>query len=351
MPCQPASRESTIYAPLDEATEPATRTLWNCSCIWLQPVGCMASMWHVTRPVDLELPTHDSGSSYDQRESAMRLALSSYTYSWAVGVPGSLPAQPMTPLALLDRAVELQVDGVQIADNMPLHKLASDEVDMIAARAHQTGLHLELGTRGIDAEHLSRYVALARRLKSPILRVVIDQDDRHPSPEEALAELLPQRHTFEDAGVVLAIENHDRYSAATLAHLIRRLGPWAGVCLDTVNSFGALDGPREVLAHLGPLAVNLHVKDFSIQRAWHNLGFVIEGRPAGQGQLNVPWLLDALGRRTADLTAVIELWTPPEEDIEATVAKERVWAEQSVSYLREVIAVHTGGLAGASKPI
>jgi len=34
-----------------------------------------------------------------------------------------------------------------------------------------------------------------------------------------------------------------------------------------------------------------------VRRAGHMMGFEIEGRPAGEGQLNVTWLLDKLGAR------------------------------------------------------
>ena len=54
----------------------------------------------------------------------MQLGISSYTFSWAVGIPGyPQPLQPLTALALLDRASELGVGVVQIADNLPLDAL------------------------------------------------------------------------------------------------------------------------------------------------------------------------------------------------------------------------------------
>ena len=46
--------------------------------------------------------------------------------------------------------------------------------------------------------------------------------------------------------------------------------------------------------------MNLHVKEFTIHRVDHQLGFVIEGCPAGQGRLDVPWLLRELHSGRAD---------------------------------------------------
>jgi len=40
----------------------------------------------------------------------MKLALSSYAYNWAVGIPGYLPERPMTVFDLLDQAVRRRPD-------------------------------------------------------------------------------------------------------------------------------------------------------------------------------------------------------------------------------------------------
>ena len=145
---------------------------------------------------------------------------------------------------------------------------------------------------------------------------------------------------FEEAGVVLAIENHDKFSADEFVYMIEELGTgWVGICLDTVNSFGALEGPNVVVEKLSPFTVNLHCKDFVVRRAEHMMGFTIEGRPVGQGQLDVPWLVEQLGGADKDISAIIELWTPPDADLDSTIAMERKWAEISVEYLRQLLPV------------
>ena len=58
--------------------------------------------------------------------------------------------------------------------------------------------------------------------------------------------------------------------------------PYVGICLDTVNSFGSLEGPEVVIETLAPYTVNLHIKDFDIRRTDHNMGFTIFGTPAGR---------------------------------------------------------------------
>ena len=168
--------------------------------------------------------------------------------------------------------------------------------------------------------------------------VVVDTADFHPDPDDVVDILKTIVPEFERAEVCLAIENHDRFKAKTLAEIVKRVGSaYVGICLDTVNSFGALEGPEVVLEALGPLVVNLHVKDFTIFRASHLMGFTVEGRPAGQGKLNVPWLLEELAGLSLDPNAILELWTPPKETLDATIAKEDTWAVESLGYLRTLI--------------
>jgi sugar phosphate isomerase/epimerase len=244
----------------------------------------------------------------------------------------------MTARGLVERAAALGVRRVQIADNIPLDELPAGELDTLETRAGELEVAIEVGTRGITPSHLLTYLGLARRFRSPVLRVVVDRERHHPSPDEVVDLVRGVVKEFERDNVVLAIENHDRFSAQTIARIIERIGSrHVGVCLDTVNSFGALEGPAVVVAALGPMTVNLHVKEFTIVRASHTMGFSIEGRPAGQGQLNVPWLLDTLRGMGRDPNAIIELWTPPESDVAATIAKEDSWAAQSVEYLRRFI--------------
>jgi sugar phosphate isomerase/epimerase len=270
----------------------------------------------------------------------MNLGISSYSYTWAVGVPGHRPDRPVSAHDLLMRAGELGVRTVQIADNLPLHRLAPAELAALADRAAGDGIAIEVGTRGIGGQHLWAYLDLAARLGSPILRVVVDTAAHQPSPDEIVATVGALLPALEQAGVTLAIENHDRFSTRILTEILERIdSERVGICLDTVNSFGALEGPPVVVEALGPWTVNLHVKDFAVTRAGHSLGFTIEGRPAGQGQLDVPWLLErlrALARQPIS-AAIVELWTPPEATLEETIAKERTWAAESVAYLRRFV--------------
>jgi sugar phosphate isomerase/epimerase len=269
----------------------------------------------------------------------VRLGIGSYTYVWSVGVPGyPPPPRPLTAPRLLDVAAELGVGVVQIADNLPLDRLSDAELNDLFARAGRLGLALEVGTRGCRPDDLRKYLRIAERLGSPILRTILDADGHEPTPDEAavmLGEVAPE---FERAGVCLAVENHDRFRAATLADIFERAGsPAVGLCLDTANSIGCVENIETLLRVLGHWVVNLHVKDYAIRRAPHHKGFVVEGRPAGQGRLDIPGLVAELRRKGRDPNAIVELWPPPEATVAASIAKEEAWARESVRYLRTLI--------------
>lgn len=261
----------------------------------------------------------------------MKAGIGSYTYTWACGVPGHRPAQALTAMDLCRRAVELGAEVVQLCENVPWPR---DEWPRLA----EQGVAIEIGTRGLLGPYLEEAWAAATYFGSPLVRLVIDRDGHEPSYEEALTLLRPWAQRARDTGIRLAIENHDRFPAAALARLVEELGPDAvGVTLDTVNSFGALEGPEVVIATLAPYTLSLHVKDFVIRRVPSQMGFVIEGCALGQGRLNVPALLAQLRAAGREPNAIVELWTPLASTLEETIQKEEQWARESVVALQQML--------------
>jgi sugar phosphate isomerase/epimerase len=267
------------------------------------------------------------------------LGLGSYGVAWSVGVLGYEPPDaPMDVFGMLRFTDELDLKLVQIADNLPLDILSDAERARLRNKASQRGIAIEVGTRGIQPDHLAQYIDLAAYFGSPILRVVVDTKTHHPEPAEVVTLVRESLPALKTSGVTLAIENHDRFKAQTLADIIDAIGDsHVGICLDTVNSFGALEGPDVVLSALGRYVVNLHVKEFIVRRVPHNMGFEVTGMPAGQGMLDVPWLLDTLRSYDRTFNAIIETWLPPQTDMNATIQQEQDWVRQSTTYLRTLI--------------
>ncbi len=267
----------------------------------------------------------------------MRLGISSYAYAWAVGVPG-FPGGGMDAFELLRRCAAKGVRAVQIADNLPVHEMEPARRRELRSRAEDLGLEIQLGMRGSTVPDLRAYLALCEELGSPLLRVVLDTKTDRPDAFEATRRLREAARDFERSGVALSVENHDRFRARVLAEIIRGAGsPAVGICLDSVNSFGAAEGTRTVLDELIPLTTCVHVKDFTIARHSHNMGFSLTGVPAGRGFLDIPDLLSRLSSTGRSPDVFLELWPSPESTPAETEAKEESWVVESVAYLRTLI--------------
>ena len=269
----------------------------------------------------------------------MRLGIGTYTYTWAVGVPGHLPDNPLTATDIVRKASTAGLHCAQIADNLPLEELSTEERHALADFAESRRVAIEVGARRMTPEHLARLIDVAAFFGSHVLRFVIDGPGYEPTFDEittVIREALPR---LREAGVRLAIENHDRLAAAEFREIVKGTDEdQVGICLDSVNSLGAGEAVREVTEVLAPYALNLHVKDFAVRRVSHMMGFVVEGTPAGHGMLDVPWLLEKVRQHGRCQSAILELWTPPESTPAKTIAKEVRWAEESLRYLKPLFA-------------
>lgn len=244
----------------------------------------------------------------------------------------------MDVFALLEKASELGVELVQIADNLPLHALDEATLREVAQRAKDLDLELEVGTVGLRFDAMHEYLDIARVLRSKIVRVVIDTPTDQPSEDQIVERLEAILPGYAEAGVHLLIENHDRFRAAALQRIMLRVGrPELGICLDTVNSLGSLETVEHVVRTLAPWVMNVHVKDFVIQRTNHKMGFLVEGCPAGKGMVDVPSLVALARALPHNVNVVLEQWPPFLNDLDATIEQEARWAVESLAYLRRLI--------------
>ena len=268
----------------------------------------------------------------------MRLGIGSYTYTWAIGVPGHKPKRSMTAERLLEEAVRLKVKVVQFCDNLPLDRLGNRELSVCATFARKHDIQIELGTRGTGPAQLRRFLALASRFDCNFLRVVVQDRNGGFNQQRIMRDLVEVLPDFKAAGIKLALENYDGASLPELVRLVGKLGTnHAGICLDTVNSLAYAGGWRAVVNLLAPYALNLHAKDFTFSRMPSQMGFVVEGCAVGAGTLDVPWLLERLRSHRRDVNVIVELWTPRCGSLAKTLALERSLAEASVAYLRKHI--------------
>ena len=272
----------------------------------------------------------------------MRAGISSFAFGWAVQQD-----PPFDEQDLIAFAVRHGVRVVQLGDNLPAHRMEPARFEALLAACRKRGVELELGARGLTEAHLDTYLSLCRRAGARLLRFVADAPGCEPSAADLIALLRAAAPELASAGVVLGLENHDRFSAATLRHILEEVGDRAvGLCLDTANSLGAGEGLVYVTDLLAPFTVNLHVKDVTIRRVPYQMGFIVEGCALGQGQLPIPWTSERVREAGRCWTVILEGWTRPGRDAAETVRRERAEVEAGIAVLERLLADVTSGSSG-----
>jgi sugar phosphate isomerase/epimerase len=266
-------------------------------------------------------------------EVNMKVGLSSWSYSWSIGVSDQfMPLCPMDAEVLMRKAIDLGAQVLQIADNCPLDRLSNQQLHSLKQQACVNGIQIEVGTRGISPQKLIPYMEIAQKLEATLVRTLIHDNDGCPTIEQAEAYLLELLHELEKRNLTLAIENHDFFKSKDLAKLIEKINhPLVGICLDPVNNLAQGESTAEVLHSLGRYTVNLHCKDYTITRKPSMLGFDVVGCATGEGILDVERCAKQLPK---DINFIIELWTPWQGDLAKTIELEEQWAEKSLRYLQ-----------------
>ena len=269
-----------------------------------------------------------------------KIGISSFTYCFACGSrPFVKPEHIMTPHDLIDKAVEIGAYVVQFGDNMPLEIYDDKELDQIRIHAEKCGIELEVGMRKATAERLSEYIRITHKIGGIILRIITDKDDFAPDLPDLcriLSSVIPQ---LEESGVVLGIENHDRFSANEYVQMVETVDhPQVRLTIDTVNSLSHEEYIDEVLKYMAPYCVCLHMKDYVIKRYNGGGGLKITGACLGTGRLDIRRCYDECRMRSdRNFNIILESWMEPCETLEETLRAEDEWARAGVAYLRKII--------------
>jgi sugar phosphate isomerase/epimerase len=242
----------------------------------------------------------------------------------------------MSPIELVDAALELGVNLVQICVRPSVVDLPPEELRQLKRYSDQVDVRLEIGTEGCDADELRRWLDVSLALGSPLIRTIFTQPTTALRDErKQLERIAPE---LESHGVVLAIENHESASVYELRALLDDLGTSAvGACLDAVNSLGRGEGVREVTRELLPHLAAVHVKDFTTVRGASNMGFHVQGTALGEGRLDTAWMLEQAYDRDPDINVVLEQWTEFQESMERSMALQREWASSAIPRLKQLV--------------
>ena len=275
----------------------------------------------------------------------MKIGIGTYSLFWEFE---SRNPSPLDIPGMIDRAAQLGCDVFQICDDPRIEQLDPAGLHDLRERAELLGIELELGTRTVGREHLSRYVEIAEALGARTLRSMVQSQEIEGGPAAAVAELRATLPRLESAGITLALETYEQVPTRTLLGLVEELdSPHVGICLDPANCVSALEHPKDVVEACAPRTVNLHVKDFAFARQEGWVGFTYSGAPLGEGLLDLDHELRhvysgdpaaSVGDRAP--SAIVEHWLPWQGDLDTTVETERAWTDRTLAALRDWREAH-----------
>ena len=280
----------------------------------------------------------------------MKVGIDSYCYHRYFGevYPEQVPPpREMTLEDFLDRAKELEVDGVSLEscfitsfDAAYLRdvkaKLDAYGFDRVFAWGHPDGL--EGGKNQQAYKDMIASLEHAKNIGADVMRVVGSSlMFRFESHEEQLARLSKMFKeavkAAEDYGIKMAIENHIDFTADEMLTLIDSVGsPYFGINFDTGNFVRLLDDPIKGVEKLAPHVYATHVKDLKPQKgAPVDEWYFFSSTPVGEGivdNLKLAHVLNDAGF-TGFLAVEIDFLHPDYPDEDQAV-------EQSVRELKRI---------------
>lgn len=209
--------------------------------------------------------------------------------------------------ALIDYAIKLRTDSLFITDLDAFESFEDRYLAGLRKKAADQALDIQAGTWsicptsksfrnkwGTAEEHLALAIRVAKALGSPVVRVVLgnQEDRRSPGGIEAriadtVAVCKKLRSQAMDAGVKIAVENHaGDMQARELVQLIEAAGKeYVGANMDSGNAVWTLEHPLQSLEVLGPYTLTTSLRDSAV---WESeRGAVVQWTAMGDGTVDL----------------------------------------------------------------
>ncbi|KHS70283.1 sugar phosphate isomerase [Pectobacterium brasiliense] len=261
----------------------------------------------------------------------MAIGLSTYAFFWRAS---SRVPNPLGLEAMLEQTAESGAGVFQICDYAAVEALSSAELEKLRQRAVDLGIQLELGTRGLATDHLTRYLTMARALDVRFIRTMFNTATHKPTQDEALALLRRVLPEFEQHNIQLGLETYEQVRTRDVLAVVDAIdSPALGICLDPGNCVAALEYPREVIELTASRVVNLHIKDFAFARQEGWVGFTYSGCLLGTGLLDYDALHQIVRPNERNINQIVEHWLPWQANAEETCRLEDAWTHHSLNYL------------------
>jgi 3-oxoisoapionate decarboxylase len=280
----------------------------------------------------------------------MKTGIDSYCYHRYFGeiYPDQTdPGKRWTFLDFVNRAIELEVDGVSLEscffesfDEGYLGDMKAvldkKQLERVLAWGHPDGL--EAGRNEKAWRQMNALIPKARYLGADIMRIVASslrfRNEPHAPQIKAVVKMLRESvRIARDENVVLAIENHIDYTSSEILEIIERVGSdFLKVNFDTGNTLRMMENPVAAARRLGPHTVATHTKDVEACRhvapeEW----FFFSSVPVGTGLIDMPGVVKAL--QESGYTGVLAV----ESDHHKDHQDEDKLVAKSIAYLKKLL--------------
>jgi len=260
------------------------------------------------------------------------IGLGTYAYFWQ---HSDRVDKPLSLVGALEDTRAQDVGLFQICDYAPLDAMSETDLRDAARLARDLDITIELGTKGIAPEHLTRFLHLAEVFDARLVRSMLYGPDSRPELAQAETWLRSSIRAYESADVVLALETYEQVPTADLVGVVERVDSVnLGICLDPANVVAQLENPKACVEQTAVLTKNVHVKDFAFARQPGWVGFTYSGAAMGTGMHDYRHLLQTVRPRERGINEIVEHWLPWQHDAETTIRTEREWTRITLEYLR-----------------
>ncbi|MEZ5667371.1 MAG: sugar phosphate isomerase/epimerase [Alphaproteobacteria bacterium] len=209
-------------------------------------------------------------------------------------------------------ARELKAEVLEIFEPW-LTALTDDELR--ALRDELAGLGIRpIVSSGLTMGSVEHAFRAARLLDATLMRFALSrvlcgdrnaQGDKWPAiVADVRAGLARWAPVAADAGITLAIENHQDFTSAELVAFCAEAGPSVGLCFDMGNTFPVAEAPIDFTRAVAPWVRYCHLKDYRVQ--FTDQGFRLIRCAIGDGAVPYGEMVAILGAHHDELPAALE---------------------------------------------
>lgn len=248
---------------------------------------------------------------------AMRVGLNPYGLTYTLGIQGQ-GTERQNPnggglLRFLEIAEEIGADLIELHEPW---LAAMSEAELAELRARLEGLEmLPVIATGLMNAPAKRVLHAATALGAPTVRTALSSvlcGDRAALGQgwpklvdDVRTRLFQAAALAREAGITLAIENHQDFGSRELVSLCEEAGGGVGICYDTGNSFPVAEAPLNFTRRVAPWVRHIHLKDYRVQAT--DEGFRLVRVAGGEGAVPFEEIVAMVREASPDVTAAIEI--------------------------------------------